>query len=323
MARQLSLRQTEGSRSNSDMQTETRIANGLGWFSIGLGVAEMLAPRQMAKLIGVPDGGRTNTVLRLYGMREIAAGLGILLQDDPAPWLWSRVGGDVLDLSSLGKAIASDDTERGKAAFAAAAVAGITALDVYCAKRFGAESQDSESSSSATSITSTVIIDKSPEEIYSFWRDFENFPRVSRQVESVEITGPSSSHWKVRSPIGNVAFEWDSEITEDRRNELISWRATHISVPHSGTVTLSRATGDRGTKVLLRMDFGGLGGKLGKLFSTVAREQANVTLHNLKQLLETGEVVQSDASIHAGKHSARPPENYEPRNEAMSALAGA
>jgi len=70
------------------------------------------------------------------------------------------------------------------------------------------------------------------------------------------------------------------------------------------------------------MDFGGgIGKKLGKLVGAVPREQANIMLHNLKQLLETGEVMQSDASIHPGMHPGQPPEHYEPRTGALSAVA--
>src|SRR5436305_11233554 len=85
-------------------QTEERIANGLGWFSIGLGLAEVLAPRELAQFIGIRDSAKTRTVLRTYGVREIGAGLGILSQRRPAGWLWSRVAGDILDLSSLAAA---------------------------------------------------------------------------------------------------------------------------------------------------------------------------------------------------------------------------
>src|SRR5690349_232106 len=101
MATQLQYSHQKRSRTNSDMQTENRIANGLGWFSIGLGLAELVAPQACAKLIGVPDEGRSKTVLRVYGIREVAAGVGILLQDNPCQWLWARVGGDLLDLSAL------------------------------------------------------------------------------------------------------------------------------------------------------------------------------------------------------------------------------
>src|SRR5438270_779411 len=167
MATQRQYREEDRSRTNSHTQTENRIATGLGWFSIGLGLTEIVAPRMVAKLIGMRDEARTSTVLRLYGMREVAAGIGILSQANPCAWLWARVGGDVLDLSSLGKALASDDTERGRAGLATAAVAGVTALDLYCAQRLSAGSEANGSSQAATNVSS-IIIDKSPEEIYGF-----------------------------------------------------------------------------------------------------------------------------------------------------------
>lgn len=294
---------------------QSRMANGLGWFSIGLGLAEIAAPRALAKLIGVNEDSRTRTVLRLYGMREVAAGVGILLQDNPSGWLWARVGGDVLDLSALGKAIASDDTERGKAGVAAAAVAGITALDVYCAQRLSAASGANGSPAREPNATSSIIIDKSQEEIYGFWRNFQNLPLVSPQLESVVVTGRTTSHWKVRSPIGSGTIEWDAEITEDQPNEYLAWRSLSTAAPHAGSVTFSRATGGRGTVVTVRMDVAGIRSKLGKLLGAVPQEQANIMLHNLKQLLETGQVMRSDASIHRGMHPARPPEHYEPRQQ--------
>ncbi len=106
------------------------LARGLGWFSIGLGLAEFLAPHAMARLTGVPHP----RLLQLYGLREIAAGVGIFSNPRPAGWLWARVAGDALDLATLGAAMAEDDGEgRTKAWIAAAAVAGVTALDVFCA----------------------------------------------------------------------------------------------------------------------------------------------------------------------------------------------
>jgi hypothetical protein len=106
------------------------LARGLGWFSIGLGLAEFLAPQAMARLTGVPHP----RLLQLYGLREIAAGIGIFSNPRPAGWLWARVAGDALDLATLGAAMAEDDGEgRTKAWIAAAAVAGVTALDLMCA----------------------------------------------------------------------------------------------------------------------------------------------------------------------------------------------
>ena len=62
---------------------EKRLANGLGWFSIGLGLAELAAPRQVARLVGARDEDNTRTVLRAYGIRELAAGSAYFHRIDP------------------------------------------------------------------------------------------------------------------------------------------------------------------------------------------------------------------------------------------------
>jgi hypothetical protein len=112
--------------------TET-LAMALGWFSIALGTAELLAPRQVARLIGMAPTDRTTTTLRAYGAREIASGVAILSQPGEAKWLWSRVGGDAIDLASLGAAVGREEAERARLAMATAAVAGVTVLDVLAA----------------------------------------------------------------------------------------------------------------------------------------------------------------------------------------------
>ena len=107
------------------------MARGLGWFSIGLGMAELLAPKTMSELTGV----RSEGLLQAYGAREIACGVGILTSKRPNPnWLWARVAGDVMDLATLGVAMGDPDPQRRTRALAsAAAVAGVTALDVMAA----------------------------------------------------------------------------------------------------------------------------------------------------------------------------------------------
>src|SRR5215211_1783739 len=75
-----------------------RLAKGLGWFSIGLGLAELLAPRAVANISGVSN--KHTGLIRLYGLREISSGITIFAQDKPTEGVWSRVVGDVLDLTS-------------------------------------------------------------------------------------------------------------------------------------------------------------------------------------------------------------------------------
>jgi hypothetical protein len=119
-----------------DTGTE-RLALALGWFSIALGMAELMAPRRLARLIGMPAHERNIKVMRAFGAREIASGIGILSQPGDARWLWSRVGGDAVDLGTLGAASGDLYADTRRLAMAAAAVAGVTALDVECARRLG------------------------------------------------------------------------------------------------------------------------------------------------------------------------------------------
>ena len=121
----------------SDRTTE-KLSMALSWFSIALGVAELAAPRQVARLIGVTPHERTTKTLRAYGAREIASGIGILAEPTEAKWLWSRVGGDAIDLATLGKAAANESTRNGRLSFATAAVMGVTMLDILCAWRLSA-----------------------------------------------------------------------------------------------------------------------------------------------------------------------------------------
>ena len=106
------------------------LAYGLGWFSIGLGALEVAAPGALARALGMEG---SETLIRGYGVREIANGLAILASDDPTPWIWTRVGGDALDIGTLATAYRDDNPQKDKVGLALVAVAGVTALDAFCA----------------------------------------------------------------------------------------------------------------------------------------------------------------------------------------------
>src|SRR5205807_9202031 len=73
-------------------------------------------------------------------------------------------------------------------------------------------------------VTRAVTVQKSPEELYSFWRNFENLPRFMQHLQSVTMTDITHSHWIVKAPAGREV-EWDAEIINDKENELIAWRS--------------------------------------------------------------------------------------------------
>lgn len=113
-----------------------RLAKGLGLFSIGLGLAELLAARPLCRALGMEGG---EGLVRAYGARELATGIAILASHDPTPWIWGRVGGDALDLATLAIAHRGDNPQTGNLLLATAAVVGVTALDVVCAQGLTAD----------------------------------------------------------------------------------------------------------------------------------------------------------------------------------------
>lgn len=119
-----------------DTRNGERLAGFLGCFSIGLGLAEFLAPAAMARIIGVkhPDRTTTNT-MRMMGLREIGAGVLVLSNKQDAQPMWLRVAGDALDLALLGKTMMNPENDRSRAVFATANVLAVTALDVAAAKQ--------------------------------------------------------------------------------------------------------------------------------------------------------------------------------------------
>lgn len=106
----------------------------LGWFSLGLGVTEMVAPGRIARGLGLPV---SPAVVGLFGMREVGAGMAVLTYPGSPGPVWARVGGDALDLAVLGLALTRGKRrQRDRTLLAAAAVLGVTALDVACAAAF-------------------------------------------------------------------------------------------------------------------------------------------------------------------------------------------
>src|SRR4051812_10430302 len=111
-----------------DIRTQDRdsLARFLGWFSVGLGTAQVAAPRLMCRLVGAEGKGRAPLVMRLMGVREIAQGSGILMRPRPTGFVWSRVVGDILDLGALAL-VAKNGKHRKRTAFAMANVVTVTA----------------------------------------------------------------------------------------------------------------------------------------------------------------------------------------------------
>ena len=197
--------------------------------------------------------------------------------------------------------------------FATLNVLAVAALDVMAAKQLSRQPDTPKHRVMEEGIIHTrrsVTIRRPVEEVYAFWRDFANRPRVMRHLQSVTVTGARTSHWVTRAPAGQQV-EWDAETTEDVPNERIAWRSLPgADVHHGGVVTFMRAPGGRGTEVRVDVEYDPPLGKLGSTVAMLWREepgqQVQDDLRHFKQIMEIGEIVVSDATKERGPHPARP-----------------
>lgn len=141
-------------------------------------------------------------------------------------------------------------------------------------------------------LAQTVTINRSPEEVYRFWRQLENLPKFMRHVARVETLNATRSRWTVQAgPLGR-AVEWESEIVEDRPNELIRWRTLpNGAAQHNGEVRFAPAPGNRGTEVHVRIEYRpAYGTAVAALTYPLNRHTLREEIRRLKQMLEAGEV---------------------------------
>jgi uncharacterized membrane protein len=283
---------------------EGQAAVGLGWFSLALGLALIAAPGEVARVIGVPDSRTTRGVLGFVGAREIAAGVITLAEPRPTIGMWSRVAGDLMDMALLTGVAVSGRAKPSRLALAFSAVAGIVALDALCAERLSTRATPHTRMRArgdrGVHILKVVTVDRPAAELYHYWRNVENLPHIMTYLESVEAMDDHRSHWRAKGPLGS-RVEWDAEITEDIPDERIAWQSpAGATIRHSGSVSFEPAPGDRGTVVRVELHYlppaGALGAAVAKLFGRAPEQEIQEDLRHFKQLMETGEVLLSDAT---------------------------
>jgi uncharacterized membrane protein len=143
-------------------------------------------------------------------------------------------------------------------------------------------------------VVKAMTINRSAEELYRFWRNFENLPRVMRHLESVTVQDERRSHWIVKGP-ADRHVEWDAEIVNEKANQLIAWQSCEgADIDHWGAVRFAPAPGGRGTEVTVELEYepiaGSFGAMIAKLFGEEPAQQIEEDLRRFKQLMEAGEV---------------------------------
>lgn len=278
----------------ADRLRDLDVGRVLGYVSVGLGLAALLAPGPLGRLTGLQQHPG---LLRVIGTRELASAAGLLTQKDKMPWLWSRVVGDAMDLALLGTASRPSNPGRNRALGAIAAVAALAAVDVAASLRETSRRKAPRPGVKARSeplIEHAVTVGRSPQECYAFWRDVTNHPKFSRMLESVTPLDERRSRW-VLKPTSGSKVEWDSEITVDKPGEKLAWHSVGGSaVSHAGVVQFQPAPGGRGTVMRVMMHYrapaGRLASGLAKMLGKDPNAHVREDLRRFKALMETGEI---------------------------------
>ena len=277
----------------------TAMISALGWLSIGLGLAQLLAPRSLARASGLT--GVSPLWIRVIGLRELACGVGLLRGETRPAWRWSRVAGDAMDLSLLGVAMTSRRNARTRLAATAAVVAGVTAIDYIASAQLAPRklSELPAPGEAGLALQKSVIVNRSADDCYRAWRDLENLPRFMPGLQSVQVIDARRSRWH------SVEGEWIGELTQERPGQGMRWRAAENHA-ETGALELSLAPGGRGTVVTMQLHMlppaGKVGAAVAGLFSQAPAYQIETILRRFKQWMETGEVSTTEGQP-SGKRS--------------------
>lgn len=124
--------------------------------------------------------------------------------------------------------------------------------------------------------------------VYEYWRNLENLPQFMSNIEEVRSTGPDTTHWVVKGPLG-AKVEFDARTTQDEPNQAIGWNTVDGQVQTSGQVRFREVTPNR-TRVEVQMNYADPpGGKVGEVASrAVANPKVMMEqdLRNFKDIIE-------------------------------------
>jgi uncharacterized membrane protein len=142
-------------------------------------------------------------------------------------------------------------------------------------------------------VREAIVLERPIEEVYRFWRSFENFPQFMNHLERVVDLGNEHSHWVAKGPAGS-SVEWDAEIINEVPNKVIGWKSLPKSdLVTAGSVNFDAMRGGQSTQVTVHLQYAPPGGRLGKLVAQLFGDEPSQAiredLHRMKRLLESGE----------------------------------
>lgn len=140
-------------------------------------------------------------------------------------------------------------------------------------------------------VEESVIVNRPPHEVYQFWRNLENLPRIMQHLESVQSVGNNRWRWVAHGPLG-IRFSWEAEIITEATNELIAWRSLRGSqVDTAGSIHFHPAPNGQGTEVRVNLKYhapaGKMGATLAQMLGHSPEQQVHEDLQRFKQLMES------------------------------------
>jgi uncharacterized membrane protein len=149
--------------------------------------------------------------------------------------------------------------------------------------------------SRAVKVEHSVTVARPASELYAFWRDPANLPRVIAFVESVDMSSDKTARWRVRGPAGKP-IQWEAEIINEVPNELLAWKSIgDADVPNAGSLHFREAPDGRGTEVRIVVEYEPPAGHVGAWIAKLVKEnpdaQVREALRRFKQIAEAGDIL--------------------------------
>lgn len=147
----------------------------------------------------------------------------------------------------------------------------------------------------STQVRATITVDRPVGEVFAKWKDLSNLSQCMRHIESVRRIDDTHWHWKARAPKTNITVEWDAEIIEENKDEMIVWRSVKGSEIHNeGMIEFKPRANGESTEIHAHIVYYPPAGKVGKTIAKflhgISDQVVKEDLRRFKRLVETGEV---------------------------------